>query len=383
MELRTFVGTDLQETLAQVKRELGPEAVILSTQSRRLGPGDNGRGRREVKIVAALTGPGASPGSAREDSRTAAPPLLVALHQEMRELKNLVCRRLGGEGIPEWLQAYPEILAFHQHLAGRGLSAPVLERWLERVRLLLAENREGQEEVGMRALQSLFCITSWRAPGSRRPLCRVLVGTSGVGKTTTLAKLAVKAALVEGRPVGLISLDHARLGALEQLAAFARLADLPLYAATSRAELARILETFRDCEEVFIDTPGLNPCRPELGSELQRLLGGLPVECHLLVSAGASEPHLSATFRALRFLPLASLMITKVDETRDLTGCLHQVLHRGLSLSYLTTGPRVPEDLEPATPARLAALLVGPWREGPLFPSAPQLALQEAGHAGV
>ncbi len=371
MELRTFVGPDLKETLARVKRELGPEAIILSTQSRRPARGGGDRRKREIEVVAALP-PGSMPGlagpPAAHDSPEGFSPLLAALYQELREVKGLLHRRLHQEVPPGWLGAYPEATAFFHRLAGAGLSDLVLGRWLAQVRPLL-KGRRGREEESQAALRALLHLlpispsSGSDHDGSRR---MVLLGASGVGKTTTLAKLAIKAALVEGRRVGLISLDHERVGAVEQLASFARLAGLPCLSAAGREDLLQCLESLRTCEEIFIDTPGFNPCRPGLGEHLRHLLGDLPVECHLLLPAPASESHLALTLQAFGALPLASVLLSKVDETPDLAGCINQLCHSGLPVSYLTTGPRVPEDVAAATASRLAALILASRRSEPL-----------------
>lgn len=367
MELRTFVGPDLKEALARVKRELGPEAIILSTQSRRPARGGGDRRDREIEVVAALPG-GSIPGWGSPPAGLELPegfsPLLAALHQELREVKSLLHRRLHQDAAPGWLQAYPEVMAFFQRLAGAGLSALVLEKWLAQVRLLLSGHRgpERESQVALRALMQLLPIgVSLGAPNDC-PRRMVLLGASGVGKTTTLAKLASKAALVEGRRVGLISLDHERLGAVEQLAGFARLAGLPCLSATGREELLRCLDSLSTCEDIFIDTPGLNPCRPGLREHLQQLLGDLPVECHLLLPAPASESHLALTLQGFGALPLSSVLLSKVDETEDIAGCINQLCRHGLPVSYLTTGPGVPEDVEAATASRLASLILASRR---------------------
>lgn len=366
MELRTFVGPTLKETLARVKRELGPEAVILSTQSRRPSAGGNGRIQREIEVVAALPGDTPTSGSplGRDHCLDGFSPLWAALHQELREVKSQLRRRLQVGSGPTWLRAYPEVAAYYHQLAEAGLSPLILEKWLAQVRQLLI-SRQGPQEESQAAIEALIPLipVGSRAGAARgRPRRVVLLGASGVGKTTTLAKLAVKAALVEGRRVGLISLDHERLGAMEQLGSFARLAGLPCLSATDRQELLQCLGRLQDCADIFIDTPGHSPCQPGLGEHLRQLLGGLPVECHLLLPAPASESHLALTLEAFGAVPLSSVLLSKVDETQNLTACVNQLCQTGLPVSYLTTGPRVPEDLEPASASRLAALVLASQR---------------------
>jgi flagellar biosynthesis protein FlhF len=97
------------------------------------------------------------------------------------------------------------------------------------------------------------------------------------------------------------------------------------------------------------------------------------VECHLLLPAPASESHLALTLQAFGALPLASVLLSKVDETEDMAGCINQLCLSGLSVSYLTTGPRVPEDVEAATAARLASLILASRRPEPVVAAATPL----------
>lgn len=386
MELRSFVGPDLKETLARVKRDLGPEAVILSTRSRRVAGGDHTGPRREIEVIAARSataGTGWEPEPGAGEAGVAIPSLVAALTRELRELTRLMRQPWPDPAYPRWLKSYPQAEAFYLRLAAAGLSPWVREKWLGQVHALLTghPDPEAEARAGWQALLSLFSVTVGSPPPGPPPRGVALVGATGVGKTTTLAKLALRAALAESRRVGLISLDQERVGAMEQLSCFARLADLPLYPAGTRQELAEALERLGQCEVIFIDTPGVNPCQPGVSEKLRHQLGGLPIDCHLLLATPASEAHLAQTLKAFRGLPLASLLLTKVDETTELVGCVNRICQSGLPVSYLTTGPRVPEDLEAATPSRLACLLLDLWREAPLFSGARLSGREVFGHA--
>ncbi len=392
MQLRTFIGRDLPETLAQVKRELGPEAVILSTQYRKVsGDGARGRRRREIEVTAAIdcaTPAAASQRPAGELPGPAAPDPYEVLRTEIRDLRALLVQHLKGTGQPgpAMLLPHPELMAFHQELISLGLSRTVINHWLAQLGNLAtkAMTEPRGRSVAVQALEQTFAVVDpWQAPVVG-PRCWVFLGATGVGKTTTLAKLAVQAALGRRQAVGLISLDHQRLGALEQLAAFSRLADLPLLAAHNPGELAQAVSSLSHLDGIFIDTPGYNPYEPQLAGELRRLFGGFPhLACHLLISAGAAESHMAAAIQAFGALPLSSLILTKVDESRDLGAAFNQLCHSRVPLSYLTTGQRVPEDLEPASPSRLVALLLEarPWT--PATPGTGEFASEVTGHAGM
>ncbi|MFZ2087807.1 MAG: hypothetical protein WAU47_04460, partial [Desulfobaccales bacterium] len=154
--------------------------------------------------------------------------------------------------------------------------------------------------------------------------------------------------------VGLISIDTVRLGGQDHLAAYARISGLPFIPVQTHGELAGALEKMTDLDLILIDTPGRNPREPNLPLELRRLFGRLPeLEHHLVVSATAKEANLADAFQGFK-VPLASCIVTKVDEGRDIVGVFNQLFRRGVPVSYLTTGQKVPEDLELASHRLLA-----------------------------
>lgn len=367
MELRTFIGSDLQETLAKVKKELGPEALILSTQSRR-PTANRGLGlRREIEVTAAVQPTsGSAPGRPLSADGTvpSGDPLTPApISVGSRALKGLRAGQWEDTGVPPFLAAYPDLASFSQKLARLGVSPAVLEKWLKELARFLAAGAgltPGRAEALNALMQIVAVVDPWQTPVAG-PRCWILLGTTGVGKTTTLAKMAVHASLVRRERVGLISLDQQRLGAMEQLAAFGRLTDLPLLPVNGPEELMAALDAFRHLDCIFIDTPGQNPRAPHLGQELKALFQALPqAQCHLLISAGTAESLIAATLRSFGAIPLTSLILTKTDESQDLAGCFNQICLSGLPLSFITTGPGIPEDLEPASASRLVSLLLEP-----------------------
>lgn len=367
MKLRTYVGRDPQEALAQVRKELGPEAVILSTQSRHYRTSESetpGSRRVEVTATADQTIAGeACPNfqpwlPAPAGSRL--PP--GNLKEELEEIKALLKQWLENQGPPPWLAPHQDLSMLFQRLIRAGVDDQIIRRWLEKTRTALA-NAKGKppKNLGERSLRELVqeveVIDPWKI-SPQRPRCWTLLGSTGVGKTTTIAKLAIQAAFMKKIRVGLISLDNVRLGGQEHLAAYARISGLPLVTAQTRGELAEALEKMGDLGLILIDTPGRNPCDSGLPLELRQLFGELPgVEHHLVVSATATESNIADVFQGFNVMPLSSCILTKVDEVRGIVGVFNQLWKRQVGISYLATGQKVPEDLELANHRVLAGLL--------------------------
>jgi flagellar biosynthesis protein FlhF len=365
------VARNPQEAMAQVKKDLGPEAVILSTQSRRYPHSEAkiSAERRRVEVTAA-----ANQAIALDTFADFQPWDLdsgssglssLDLREELEEIKGLFKQWLGEQGPPPWLAPYQDLTMLFHGLMRAGVHDQIMRRWLEKLRTSLTNGREGNtknlKEWSLRQLlQEVQVVDLWKLP-IKGPRKWTFLGSTGVGKTSTIAKLAIQAAFMRKIQVGLISLDNVRLGGQEHLAAYARVSGLPLVAAQTQSELAEALEKMGNLDLLLIDTPGRNPRDPALPLGLRQFFAELPgLEHHLVVSATAAEANLADAFQGFSGMPLASCLVTKVDEGRDIVGVFNQLYKRGIAISYLTTGQRVPEDLELATHRRLAGLLLKP-----------------------
>ncbi|MCC6872819.1 MAG: AAA family ATPase [Sandaracinaceae bacterium] len=197
-------------------------------------------------------------------------------------------------------------------------------------------------------------------PGSSRRVV-ALVGPTGVGKTTTLAKIAANTALVEHRKVGLVTLDGYRVGATAQLEQYADLIGLPMIVATEARSFARALERLAEAELVLVDTAGRAPRDREALAALAETLhgAGVHVEVCLCLSAASREIELRDTIERHTALLPTFLALTKLDEALRHDSALTACLLAGGSLAWMTAGQRVPEDLMIATPDKLALALCG------------------------
>ncbi len=214
-------------------------------------------------------------------------------------------------------------------------------------------------------------------PGRTR--VTALVGPTGVGKTTTIAKLAAYAKLELKQKVALLTLDTFRLAAVDQLQQYAQILQVPVHVALTVEDIRSALRFYQDRTLVLIDTPGHNPKDAGVLGQLRHFLDELPeVETHLVLSATTKPRDLADI--ALRFEALrpSRLIFTKLDETSTYGPILSTLVRVKLPLSYLGTGQEVPQDLELATSRRVADLLLPVPQAGSATRSTPLLAAQEA-----
>jgi len=183
-----------------------------------------------------------------------------------------------------------------------------------------------------------------------------LIGPTGVGKTTTIAKLAAHYALVEKRRVGLLTLDTYRIAAVEQLRTYSEIMNLPLKVARNAGEVPGALEALGDRDLLLIDTAGRSQKNIVHVAELRALLGAVECETHLVLSASTRLRDLLQQVDRFGGPGVDRLLFSKLDETTTYGTLATVALETRIPVSYLTTGQKVPEDIEVADPDRLATL---------------------------
>jgi flagellar biosynthesis protein FlhF len=394
--VRTFRAPDSAAALAAVKAALGPEAVILSTRAV-----DGGLFRRqEVEITAALGPleedvPRARPrprtaaaavaahAAANPDARLATaneplpasglparpapsrPPDEDPLTAEVRYLRRSVEEarhalysvtreaRAGRD-----MQLPPAAAEVHARLTGRGVESALAEG-LVRSALDVAGADPAAILSVVRDLlgeRLVPCRAPWLHDGRH---VIAVVGPTGVGKTTTLAKMAARAILEAKKRVAFVTLDTYRVGATEQLARYGEIMGAPVLVARDRGELGRAMERVADADLVLVDTAGRSS--PEDVARQAALVRSIArVQLHLVVSAATGAHELAAVADRYRALLPDRLVVTKVDEAAGPGGILSASVRISRPISCVADGQRVPEDLHALTGPQLVELVAGP-----------------------
>ena len=196
-------------------------------------------------------------------------------------------------------------------------------------------------------------------PDTPQGACVVLLGRTGVGKTTTLAKLVSRERFLNKRSVGIVSLDAWKMGARDELERVGRLLDVPTDVAYERREIPGVLERFRDVHTLFVDTPGSGLKGNGLQESLMDLTILHPgVQFHLLVSPHYQREVLVQDLTEYGRLELTSLIVTKLDESRRVGGLLDAILAHPVPLSWMTTGQEIPNDILPVDKGLLFEMIM-------------------------
>lgn len=375
MEVKTFRAATMQQALAQVRQELGSEAIILQTReihgSRLLRwiPGLRQievtasvevrapsrlvtRGSRELTSASAIA---AAPARQAEHDRLTAQ--LDQLHSIVEGLAQQ-SRPDGRAELPEqFFQLYTELLETE---IGEELARDLVERVRSQATSAEVNDAAALKTRLLRTIEGEFRHTGpiQVTPGKRR-VC-ALVGPTGVGKTTTIAKLAANFRLRERRRVGLITVDTYRIAAVEQLRTYADIIELPMKVVATPREMRDALADFADLDLVLIDTAGRSPRDEVRIQELQTFLNEAQAdEVHLVLSAVSSAATLVRTAERFAKVGCTALVVTKLDEAMSLGNLLPLARQSGLPVSYVTNGQSVPDDIAAAESRKLARWTLG------------------------
>ena len=401
MKIKRFVAADMRQAMREVREEQGPEAVILST--RRLAEG--------IEVIAAIDydeslvreaarhgAPWANadaPAAAAADAvavavadaaptlaravpprlprlptsaplLTAVPPPAAApvseplpMHPLMeRAVQDTAHMRVELGGLREMLEMQLSSLAWNDLERRQPMQARVLREMTrlgieaDVARRLVAELPEQINAEQARYLPLGMLSRSLLVSG--RDLADVegitaLVGPTGVGKTTTIAKLAARTVLRHGADqVALVSTDHYRIGAAAQLEHYGRLLGVRVYPAYDADSLRKVLELLRGRHTVLIDTAGVAGSDSRLSQQMEIFSGAGDVRACLVLAANAQSQSLEEAVQAYLPLQPKACILTKLDEAPSLGGALSVLIRHRLSLDYTTDGQRVPEDIASA-----------------------------------
>jgi len=345
--MKTFRAKTFHEALAQVKKELGDDAVILSSEEKkgRLHP-VHVEAAVDYEVGDILVPKQIKSAAEPVSAKAAEPSSTKEIFQEGAEVVQL--RRALTEMYAEvgTIRGYLETAKANAEEVSLSPGKREVLRFLKEQGIREEHSRELCGRVnGLADIpRAMLDKVNVRKGGWDTCKAVMLIGPTGVGKTTTIAKLA--ATTRAGLRAAIVSLDNYRIGALEQIRIYSKVMGVPLEIATDAQRVKACMERHADKDVVFIDTTGRNPLSTAFLSELSPVYeAGVPVETHLLFSATCDYAFLEQAWKAYSRLPVDYIGITKVDETVQYGALYNMAALCGKPIAYLTTGQTVPGDI--------------------------------------
>lgn len=347
MQIHKYRAETIGEATARIRNDLGPDAMILSSRKIK---GKNSGNLFEIAAV-----------GSNADYIDQAPGSYDDVRSELMSIKEMICAFNNTDKITEKIAAQPETLKIYAKMLKNGVSDRYAREFLYRggaFNNYSAGNGKKVGEATARAMMENVGIHRLFEAVSGGRKIMALIGTTGVGKTTTIAKLAAQLSLKSRKKVGLISIDNYRIGAMEQLKTYANILGIPCFPAFNRKYLAAALERLKGTDVVLIDTAGQSQYDVKRIEELKNMMtDDFNIQTHLLLSLSTSEGEMDKIAASFSPLKYRSYIFTKLDETEKCGSIINLLMKRRLPVSYLTTGQNVPDDIEEATKIRMAKLL--------------------------
>jgi flagellar biosynthesis protein FlhF len=379
MQYFTEQASSHREALELVRAKYGDAAQILSHRSIRVG-GFMGLFAREGVEVTGYLRP--------ETKAAAKPPAVLDLEEEKRKILSLTSTQARSDQALQ--QVLSEIQGLRERLDQRPAAASEADdhETLRRVDALLAlndfsepfrrealarlrrdfsiEGLENAEDVEQAVLEWIGdSIQVWKEPETKHPRILALVGPTGVGKTTTIAKLAAiyTVGMASERPlsVRMITIDNYRIGARQQIETYGSIMGVPVSCVETADDLRKTIAFHSDADLILVDTVGKSPRDAVKLAEMQRILAacGSASETHLALAATTKASDMVQALRQFEPFDYKAVILTKVDETNRLGNAISALAERRKSLSYITTGQRVPQDIERVKVTRILMNLEG------------------------
>ena len=379
MQIKRYEVLSINEGMAKIKDDLGPNAIILS--SRRL----RRKKKSFIEIFAArddFYNSSSELKKYRKSDSTISDnsELLSYFKTEIDQLKDLIIdtkRRMDihfelaelkdnlnilfdifaineSKNLPKYLSK------LYYHLISSGISTQHTIKIIEKLKNNYPEDYLKDDQYVSKIVQDIIknsIITSYKDVERKRIIS--FIGATGSGKTTTLAKLAAKYLFTDKLKVGILTTDTYRIGATEQLKMYAEIMDIPIQIVSKKEKLKRYLELFADKDVIFIDTPGKNYKDKNYLMDLRKLFSiDSSIEINLILNITTDQKNMLKIADSFDIIDYDNIIFTKLDEANNFGAIYNIIDYVDKPVSYVTNGQNVPQDIERVDPDRLAQIIV-------------------------
>lgn len=359
MKVKKFVAINMTEAMKQIRQELGDEAVILNSKV------IHSRGwlglikKKKLEVIAALDSENAQNQLIVKEKKQIAPintpqettgsKMKNDLHAEISELKRMVHhvsvnQAISYQNLPESIQIICENLR-EQEVDTEiisSLSSELLQKWRKSH---VEPSFQQITEWGKHYLFNRLCHVAYGGFSFEKKFIN-LVGPTGVGKTTTLAKIAAGEVLEKRKKIAFITTDTYRIAAIEQLKTYANLLNVPVEVVYKLEDFQKAVEQYKEYDHIFIDTAGRNYREIKYINELQNLIDFKEnMETLLTLSLSMKEKDIQIIIENFKSINFNKFIFTKLDETSTYGSIINLVIKNNKGVAYLTNGQDVPDDL--------------------------------------
>lgn len=374
MKIKKYVAATMPEAMHQIRKELGADAVILNSKEIKNGSFFGLFKKRNIEVIAALDPQPTVPKSnsknklpdleSRKSIQTERSTTDKNVLNEIKQLKKL----LEVQNQQDKTNFSPQYKLVYQHLIDQEVSESLAS---EVVQSVIDQHLNCEEDIEqhiifqdtMNEISNRLANLSFEGIAYNKKIIH-FVGPTGVGKTTSIAKVAAESMLKDQKKVAFITADTFRIAAIEQLRTYAKILDVPLEVAYDIKDYKLAIEKFREYDLILVDTAGRNFRDEKYVHELKQSIDfNDDIETYLVLSLTAKPNDLQKICDQFKHISIKELIFTKIDETRQYGSMLNIALNNQIGIAYMTNGQEVPDDLVKPSPVKISEYIVGEYRD--------------------
>lgn len=370
MNVKKYIADTMPEAMNIIRKELGPEAVILNSKEVNRGRFFGLFKKKSIEVIAAID----PQPVIRQEKKTQldkmkTKPLSLPSKEtnnnseildEIKHLKKIIeiqSQKSGADLLPDYQLAL-------EYLLEQEVDSTIAEKIINQVVANFEKNDKKPNIKNIYAemeavIEDELNEFSYKGISGEKKIVQ-FVGPTGVGKTTTIAKVAAQLMLVEKKKVAFITTDTYRIAAIEQLKTYARILNVPLEVVYNVDDYKRAVEKLSAYDLILVDTAGRNFRDQKYIKELQEMMDdSADIATYLVLSLTAKPKDLIEIYNQFYQIPLTELIFTKVDETTQFGSMLNIVLTKRIGIAYITNGQDVPDNLLKLSPKEISRMIVG------------------------
>lgn len=376
MKVKKYVVKNMNEAMSKIRNELGKDAIIVSQRKIRKEGIKGYFTPKLIEVTAALdrynkNNEGQSMDSIKaliynkqEEQKKA----LIAKEQFVQKDKRIENNEDSNSSIiKEVIEMKKMIKELQNNNAIEDKEDNVIDSFIDNLDISIESKKRIIEEMLKidtdNEVEEKFKIALDKIVPEyedKEKKIEILIGPTGVGKTTTIAKLAGRKALLEKKKVGLITIDTYRIGAVEQLKTYSEIMNIPFKVVYSIKEMDEALEELKDCDSIFIDTTGRSAKNTMQISELRAYINKIPNKLiHLVISSTIKNKDVKVILQGYGVIDFDSIIVTKLDETSNYEILIDALIDGDKPISYMTLGQSVPDDIKKVSKNFIIDLIVG------------------------
>ena len=346
MKVKKYVGKNMQDTIFKVKAELGSDAIILNTRKFTEGGIFGFFAKEKVEVLAGV----------EEEVRNKKPET----NREIQEIKSMLSNLNKNWNEDDFVRSLSEPLKrVFDLLIQEGVNESLARYLIEQMQD--SDNPEEQMEILSNEMEDIIGAPAPLVVKSDNQKVVALIGPTGVGKTTTIAKIAADFVQNNDYKVGLVTADTYRIAAVQQLKTYSDIINIPLEVVYDEDEFAKVLASkYKDYDLILLDTPGSSwNDKVQLGRLKKLVNKNLIDETHLLLSLNSSNDNIEKVIEKFSELNPNRFLLTKIDEATNFGNILNLGYNYKQPFSYFSAGQDVPDDIEVAYQEKLMPLILG------------------------